>query len=454
MTLLQTVGWFLLALTLLVFVHELGHYSVARWFGVRVLKFSIGFGPVIARWHVGADRTEWALSAFPLGGYVKMLDEREDPEAVLASPDAGRAFSRKPLWQRALIVAAGPAANFLLAILLYAALNLHGIPEPVARLAAPAAGTPAAVAGLAGGERVLETDGHAVRSWNQFRMAVVDAAMARRPLEIGVDSDAGPRTVRLEAAMPSDAPVDRDFLRTLGLEPAPGPIRLTSILAGSPAEHAGLRTGDEVTGVDGLPPGRASELVDRIRSRPGVPMQLQVRRDGVLIDVRLVPESRLSDRPGEEGRTIGRIGAGVAEKVETVDVRHAPLDALSGAVVQTWDMSAFSLRMLGKMILGELSWRNLSGPVAIADYAGQSARVGWQAYLAFIALISVSLGVLNLLPVPVLDGGHLIYYGLEAALRRPLPERFVEVTQKVGLGIVGAMMLLALFNDITRLIGS
>ena len=183
-------------------------------------------------------------------------------------------------------------------------------------------------------------------------------------------------------------------------------------------------------------------------------MQLEIRRDGVVLDVRVVPEARASDRPGEEGRTVGRIGAGVAEKVETVDVRHAPLEALSGAVVQTWEMSAFSLRMLGKMIVGELSWRNLSGPVAIADYAGQSARVGWQAYLAFIALISVSLGVLNLLPVPVLDGGHLIYYGLEAALRRPLPERFVEVTQKVGLGIVAAMMLLALFNDITRLIGS
>lgn len=454
MTLLQTIGWFLFALTLLVFVHELGHYLVARWCGVKVLKFSIGFGPVLARWRVGADRTEWVLSAMPLGGYVKMLDEREDPDAVRSEADATRAFSRKPLSRRALIVAAGPAANFLLAVLLYAGLNLHGVPEPVARLASPEAGTPAALAGLAGGERVVSVDGAPVRSWPQFRLGLIDAAMARRPVELGVEHASVRRTVRLEVAMPSDSAVDRDFLRRLGLDLAAGPIRLTSVASGSAAERAGLRAGDEVASIDGNPPGRASDLVDAIRARPGVPMRFEVRRDGVLLQAEVVPQPNPSDRPGEQGRTIGRIGAGVSERSEMVEIRHGPLDALSEAVGQTWEMSAFSLRMLGKMIVGELSWRNLSGPVAIADYAGQSARVGWQAYIAFIALISVSLGVLNLLPVPVLDGGHLIYYGLEAVLRRPLPERFVEVTQRLGIAIVGAMMLLALFNDITRLIGS
>jgi regulator of sigma E protease len=454
MPLLQTIGWFLLALTLLVFVHELGHYAVARWFGVRVLKFSIGFGPVLLRWHVGRDRTEWALSAVPLGGYVKMLDEREDPEAVRASPDADRAFSRKPLWQRSLIVAAGPAANFLLAILLYAGLNLHGTPEPVARLAVPPAGSPAALAGINGGERVVAVDGSAVRSWNQFRLSLLEAAIGRRTVDVGLETAGGPRTVQLALSLPADAPVDRDYLRQAGIDLAPGAVRITGAQPETPAERAGLRAGDEVISVDGQPSGRSAALVDAIRARPGEPMRFGIRRGELLLDVEITPEPRASDRPGEEGRTIGRIGAGLSERLEMVEVQHGPVRAFVEAGRHTWDMSIFSLRMLGKMIVGELSWQNLSGPVAIADYAGQSARVGWQAYLSFIALISVSLGVLNLLPVPVLDGGHLVYYGLEAALRRPLPERFVEVTQKVGLAIVGAMMFLALFNDIARLIGS
>jgi regulator of sigma E protease len=182
-------------------------------------------------------------------------------------------------------------------------------------------------------------------------------------------------------------------------------------------------------------------------------MRLDIRRGGDALRIEVLPDAQPSDRPEEAGRTVGRIGAGVSSRVEMVEVRYGPLESLQRSVGHTWDMSIFSLRMLGKMLVGELSWRNLSGPVAIADYAGQSARVGWHAYLGFLALISISLGVLNLLPIPVLDGGHLVYYGLEAVRGRPLSERFLEVTQKAGLVIIAAMMIMALFNDLTRLIG-
>ena len=226
------------------------------------------------------------------------------------------------------------------------------------------------------------------------------------------------------------------------------------MLPDSAALKAGLKGGDEVLSADGKPVTRSSDLVERIRAKPAQPLVLDIQRGADSLRIEVVPDSAVSDRKDEAGRTVGRIGAGISSRIAMIEVRYGPLEALSRATVQTWDMSLFSLRMLGKMVVGELSWRNLSGPVAIADYAGQSSRVGWYAYVAFLALISISLGVLNLLPIPVLDGGHLVYYGLEAIRGRPLSERFVELTQKAGLAIIGAMMVVALFNDLTRLIGS
>ena len=200
--------------------------------------------------------------------------------------------------------------------------------------------------------------------------------------------------------------------------------------------------------------GRPIELIERIRAHPGLPLFLDIQRGSDTLQIEVRPDSAASDRPGEAGRAVGRIGAGISGRVAMIEVRYGPIESVGRAMSQTWDMSIFSLRMLGKMVVGELSWRNLSGPVAIADYAGQSSRVGWYAYVAFLALISISLGVLNLLPIPVLDGGHLVYYGLEAIRGRPLSDRFMELTQKAGLALIGAMMVVALFNDLTRLIGS
>ncbi len=453
MNFLQTLGSFLAALTVLIFVHEMGHYLVARWCGVKVLRFSIGFGRPLARWTVGPDRTEWTISAIPLGGYVRMLDEREQPTESIPPAELPRAFTRQPLSRRALIVAAGPAANFLLAIALYALLNVVGMQEPAARLDLPAQGSAAAAAGLRAGDLVLRADGAEVRSWNELRLRLIDAVIERRAAQVEVLRDGARHGVSLDASGLPEGEVERDFTRTLGLALAGGRIDVSTVLPNGAAARAGLQPGDAILAIDGAPVRRAGELIEAIRAHPGKPMRFDLQRGDDVLRILVTPDSEPSDRPEEAGRSIGRIGAGVGNRLEMVEVRYGPLESVQRAVVRTWEMSVFSLRMLGKMLVGELSWRNLSGPVAIADYAGQSARVGWAAYTAFVALISVSLGVLNLLPVPVLDGGHLVYYGIEAVRGRPLSERFLELTQKAGLVVIGAMMVLALFNDLTRLIG-
>jgi regulator of sigma E protease len=454
MTLLQTLVSFLVALTLLIFVHELGHYLVARWCGVKVLRFSIGFGKPLASWTVGPDRTEWTLSAIPLGGYVRMLDEREQDASTIAPEDLPRAFTRQTLGRRALIVAAGPAANFLLAVLLYLLLNMVGVSEPAPLVGAPPPGSAAAAARLAEGDRIVEVDGREVRSWNEVRLRMVEGIVDRRPIPLVFERGGARFSAALDAAALPPGEVERDFMRTMGLELASGKVTVASVLPEGAAARAGLRAGDQVLAADGRPVRKASELIDTIRAKAQQPMRLEVLRGADVLRIELVPEARPSERKGEEGLSVGRINAGISSQFEMVEVRYAGLEAVQRSVRQTWDMSVFSLRMIGKMITGELSWRNLSGPVSIADYAGQSARVGWFAYVSFLALISISLGVLNLLPIPVLDGGHLVYYGLEALRGRPLSERFIEITQKAGLAVIAVMMVLALFNDLTRLIGS
>jgi len=454
MTFLQTLLSFLVALTLLIFVHELGHYLVARWCGVKILRFSIGFGMPLLSWRVGPDRTEWVISAIPLGGYVKMLDEREQSTSEIPPEDLPRAFNRQSLRRRSAIVIAGPAANFLLAIFLYLLLNLIGVQEPVARVAAPAAQSPAATAGFADRDKILAIDGREVRSWNEVRLRLIDPVIERRATVVEVERDARRTNLSLDASGLPEGEVERDFLHSLGLDLAHGKVGIAAVIPNSAAARAGLMPGDEVLSVEGRPIGRSTMLIDAIRERPGQPLRLEVQRGADQLRIEVVPEAQPSDRPGDAGRTIGRIGASVNTRVEMAEVRYGGFEAVGRSIRQTWDMSAFSLRMLGKMVVGELSWRNLSGPVSIADYAGQSARVGWYAYLTFLALISISLGVLNLLPIPVLDGGHLVYYGLEALRGRPLSERFVELTQKAGIAVIALMMVVALFNDLTRLIGS
>ncbi len=445
MNTIQTLVAFLAALTLLIFVHELGHYLVARWCGVKVLRFSIGFGRPLVRWRTGRDRTEWAIASIPLGGYVRMLDERDPDCGPIAPHDLPRAFTRKSLLQRSAIVVAGPLANFLLAIALYAAMGWVGMQEPAALLDTPAPATAAVAADLQRGDRVLEADGAPVRSWNDLRLALLEPVIERRATTLVVERDGASRSVRLDAGGLPENEAERDFLGTLGLRIAPGEVVIGNVVEDGAAARDGLRPGDRIVSIDASPIERASQVIERVKASAGRALRFGVVRDTAEVTLAVTPAL-------EEG--VGRIGAGLQDRLAMQTVRYGPFESLVQGTRQTWDMSVFSLRMLGKMLTGELSLRNLSGPVTIADLAGQTVRVGWIAYASFLALISISLGVLNLLPIPVLDGGHLVYYALEALRGRPLSERFMIVTQKAGLAIIMTMMAVALFNDFTRLIGS
>ncbi len=453
MSLLQTVLAFLVALTLLIFIHELGHFAVARWCGVKVLRFSIGFGPALWSRRFGADRTEWVIAAIPLGGYVQMLDERDrDAAEPIPDTDLPRAFSRQPLAQRSMIVAAGPVANFLLAIVLYAALAWGGTEQPVPVVDTPPAGSAAAAAGFAEGDTIRAVDGAPLQSWNQLRLKLIDASLAGTPARLTVERDGR----RVDLVLPTRGAIaaelpERDPLHFLGLSLAPGQVIIGSLVAGEAAIEAGLRAGDRILSVNGEPIRRARDLIERVRDSAGTPLSIMVQRGADEITLRVTPVAH--GAPASDGRTRGRIGAMLQDRVRTETVQAGPIDSVVQGLERTWEMSAFSVRMLGRMLTGDLSVRNLSGPVTIADMAGQTARSGLESYIGFLALISVSLGVLNLLPIPILDGGHLVYYAIEAIRRRPLSDQVMALTQKAGLLLVVLMMAIALFNDFARLLG-
>lgn len=446
------LGAFVVALGVLIVVHEFGHYVVARRVGVKVLRFSVGFGKPLLSRRFGADGTEWVLAAFPLGGYVKMLDEREAP---VAQDELHRAFNRQPVGRRALVVVAGPIANLLLAILLYWLLFVGGVTEMRPILAAPPVGSVAAQAGVEEGDEVRSVSGATVTTLQDFRWQLMKLLADRQPVRLEVKNQRGEIDFR---NLPTDSidasSLDADFVRNLGLlpfQPSFKPL-IGAVAAGSVAEAAGLRAGDFVQTIDGVPISTWSQLANAIRQAPEKPIVLGLVRGGMPSDVRVVPKA-----VDEAGRTVGRIGIGVGDQPEIrarlmVEVKLAPLDAALRAVDQTWDTSIFSLRMIGRMLTGEQSWRNISGPVTIADYAGQSARLGLDQYLKFLALISISLGVLNLLPIPILDGGHLLYYFLEVIKGGPLSERVMEIGQQIGIGLLALLMAFAFFNDINRLI--
>jgi len=450
-SLLHTIVSFIVALGVLIVVHEYGHYLVARLCGVKVLRFSVGFGRPLAIWRVGRDRTEWVVAAIPFGGYVKMLDEREGP---VPPGEAHRAFNRQSVLRRLLIVVAGPVFNFLFAIAVYAGLYMYGLPEARPLLGAPPAATIADNAGLRRGDLVQAIDGQPIATWQELRWRVLQAALQRERVTLAVvDARDHLAEVTLDLSGFPSQEVESDVLERIGLRlyrPVLSPV-LGQVIGGSAAEAAGLQVGDRVTHVDGRAVGTWEDLVREVRSRPGVPARLSVLRDGASLSVEITPEAVSAG-----GKRIGRIGAAPeipsahAERI-LIEVRYGPLQSLRHAVAKTWDISVFSLRMLGKMLLGEVSWKNLSGPVTIADFAGQSAQLGWIPYVTFLALISISLGVLNLLPIPPLDGGHLFFYLIEALKGSPASERVVEFGQRVGIALLLMLMAFAFYNDLTRL---
>ena len=452
MSLIQTIVAFIVALGVLIVVHEFGHYLVARLCGVKVLRFSVGFGRALATWRLGADRTEWVVAAIPFGGYVKMLDEREGPVEPAELP---RAFNRQSVWKRFAIVIAGPLFNFAFAVLVYAGLFMYGLPEARPLLANPPQGTIAAAAGLQAGDTVRAIDGEAITTWQELRWRVLQAALQREAVKLETLNERGHiAVVVLDLRGFPTAEVESDVLERVGLRlyrPPLAPV-LGQIVAGGAAERAGLAPGDRILRVDGAPIQTWEDFVNLVRSRPGAPLSITLDRAGSGKTLEVVP-----DAVSAGNTRIGRIGAGpqqpegYADKL-LVRVQHGPLESLRRAVAKTVDISVFSLKMLGKMLIGEVSWRHLSGPVTIADFAGQSASLGWVSYLTFLALISISLGVLNLLPIPLLDGGHLMYYAIEIVKGRPVSERFMELGQRVGLALLLVMMAFAFYNDLNRLL--
>ncbi|MCC7287888.1 MAG: RIP metalloprotease RseP [Burkholderiaceae bacterium] len=449
-----TVLAFVVTLGLLIVVHEYGHYRVAVACGVKVLRFSVGFGRTL--WSRQRGETEFVVAALPLGGYVRMLDEREAP---VPPHELHRAFNRQSLARRTAIVAAGPIANLLLAVLLYACAHWIGIEEPKAVLGSPTAGSVFERAGVRAGDWVRayadrDDQWHDLASLNDLQWQVIRHALNQQPMELLL-SDAqgrGQRRVTLDLDRLAVNEIDADSLRRIGLPAAFRQPVVGQVIPGGPAAAAGLRPGDRIESIDGAAIVDAQPVFERIRAAvrdgAGVPMHWRVLRGGETVELTVTP------RAISEGQhTFGRIEAALGGVPERVLVRSGPIDGLVKGVRRTWDMSVLSLKMLGRIAIGEASVRNLSGPLTIADAAGQSARQGFVSFIGFLAVVSLSIGVLNLLPLPMLDGGHLMYYLFEAVTGRPVSDLWLARLQRGGVAILLLVMSVALYNDVARLLG-
>lgn len=450
-----TLVAFLITIGILVTVHEYGHFQVARWCGVKVLKFSIGFGKPIWTKRFGADQTEFAIAAIPLGGYVKMHGEGLIATEPQDKEDADRAFNRQSVYKRMAIVLAGPFANFLLAILLYWVLFLSGTVGLKPYIGNIVSGSPAEISGIQSGMKILKINGQGVTSWQDARWILLNDTIERKHIDMEVESSAGKTSIhRLEFSQSVQDNPDTDILQKLGLTIAQPsiPARIGEVLQGSAAMHANLTTGDLVSTVNGVPVKDWENFVQEIKKYPNQKIELAVLRDRLPLVLTIKP-----DAVTENGQLIGRIGAGV--KVEEalfedylVTQHYNLFSAFVKSIDKTIETTVFSLKMLGHMVMGDVSWKSMSGPVSIASYAGQSANMGLKVFIGFLALVSISIGVLNLLPIPVLDGGHLMYYMVEFLTGRPVSELAVNLGQKVGFILLIFAMLLALYNDLNRLI--
>lgn len=456
---------FLLATGILVTLHEWGHYAVARWCGVKVLKFSIGFGPTLYAWKSGLDQTEWKICALPLGGYVQFLTER-DTTAPIPEEEKHRAYEQKKPWQRIAIVAAGPIVNLVTAIVVYTIVFSAGLEQDRARFAAPKANTLLAQAGVSDRFELAAWDGIPIRSmqdfqWHWFKRSgdgeqahtfqLKNAAGVSKQVRVVLAKDErAAKNLGGEEHFPA-------WLKHVGLELDLPPLLpvIGKLIAGEPAMKAGLKEGDLLVSIDAKPIHTWQDVLDALRTRGDKTTEVVYSRQGRVHRVALVPVAR----PDAEGNPVGRIGiAPLFPKLDRADyhvlVQHPFPESLFRAVDKTVELSGMTLKAFYRMLTGSLSWKNVSGPVTMADVAGQSLQAGWVVYLNYLALISVSLGVMNLLPIPVLDGGHIVYESI-SWLRgnRPLDMKWLERGQQVGIAILGALMIVAFYNDVVRVLG-
>ena len=454
---------FIFTIGIIVTIHEYGHFQVARWCGVKVIRFSIGFGKPLWRKTLGTDQTEFVLAAIPLGGYVKMLDERElkaEKEAGETSDndyseaDLTRAFNRQSVYKRIAIVVAGPMANLLLAILIYWVLFMQGVTGMLPIIGQVELNSIAAQANLTTGEMIQTINNKEVKTWSEAGWMLFESALENEAVEIKAVNENNELHLHKLNLAGLGKEAESDILNEIGISvfrPEVLPI-LAQVLSNSAAEKAGLLTDDKVLAIDGLQTDTWSDVVNIVKANPNQALNFNIERQQKLISLTVTPEG-----VKENNVLIGKIGAGVKlddEQLDKVMIKqyYSGIDSLGMSIAKTWKTSAFSLKMMWYMATGKASWKGISGPVTIANYAGKSADLGWKPFLGFIALVSISIGILNLLPIPVLDGGHLMYYMAEIIKGSAVSEQAMVLGQKIGFGLLGLLMILAIFNDVNRIV--